>query len=436
MNYSLGNMLNGGESLNADGLSLDLQFATDKTLTARKGPTPVFTRASTATFVGSNGLIQSAAINDARFDHDPSTLVSRGLLIEESRTNLALRSADFTSVSWVKSNSTISGTLYTDPTGASTANELVEDTLLNNHTCQQSVGAATIGVTYTFSVFVKRKDTSNQFMLIGASGLASTAFMSVNLTNGVTATSIGSPAAPINVSSTAYPNGWYRVQFSIVATNAATIVLDIRLSRDGTWANRSYLGDGVQSSLVWGAQVEAGAFPTSYIPTTTASVVRSADVCSITGANFSGSNFYNQSEGTLFADVIGLMDTTISGGRQFVVFSDNTYANTIGIVKQSGTAFLQASARTSNVSQFTFSNVYVPLTRYKVAIGMKANDANVAFNGSLGTTVTSVTMPSTISELELRDPTGASAGQPTCHIAAIRYYKKRLANAKLQTLTT
>jgi len=52
MNYSLGNMLNGGESLNADGLSLNLQFATDKTLTARKGPTPVFTRASSATYYG------------------------------------------------------------------------------------------------------------------------------------------------------------------------------------------------------------------------------------------------------------------------------------------------------------------------------------------------------------------------------------------------
>jgi hypothetical protein len=60
MKYALGNMLNGGGGLNPDGLSLDLQFAADKTLTARRGPTPDFTRGSTATFVGSDGLIQSA----------------------------------------------------------------------------------------------------------------------------------------------------------------------------------------------------------------------------------------------------------------------------------------------------------------------------------------------------------------------------------------
>jgi len=63
MQYVLGNMLGGGGVLNPDGLALDLQFAADKTMTARKGPTPAFTRASTATFIGSKGLIQSAAIN-------------------------------------------------------------------------------------------------------------------------------------------------------------------------------------------------------------------------------------------------------------------------------------------------------------------------------------------------------------------------------------
>ena len=94
-----------------------------------------------------------------------------------------------------------------------------------------------------------------------------------------------------------------------------------------------------------------------------------------------------------------------------------------------------AASTSYTTSQFIFSNAYVPFTRYKVALGVKANDTNAAFNGSLGTTVTSVTMPSTISELELRDPTGANGGQPTCHIAAIRYYKKRLPNAKLASLT-
>ena len=429
MDLSLSSSLVGSATLNPDKLSLDLQFATDKTLTARKGPTPVFTRASTATFVGSDGLIQSAAINQARFDHDPVTLACRGLLIEESRTNAMLRSQDFSNVAWTKTNSTVSGTLYTDPSGTSTANELVEDILLATHTCQQSAGTATIGTTYTFSVFVKRKDTSNQFLLIGASGLVSASFMSVNLTNGVTATGIGSPAAPINVSSTAYPNGWYRVQFSVVATSAAAITLDIRLSRDGTWANRSYLGDGVQSSLIWGAQVEAGAFPTSYIPTTTASVVRSADLCSITGSDFTG--FYNQSEGTIVGSGLTNSPTTNAGPELFRA-SDGTNNNRVQIgmtnfPAQAVRPFITASGTTTYSS--TQGTATVGVER-KVGMAYKTNDTISAFNGTLGTLDTTVTPPTNCNQVALFSGLGNGT------ISSLRYFKKRLPNAKLQTLTT
>jgi len=421
MNYSLGNTLSRGGSLNADGLSLDLQFATDKTLTARKGPTPTFTRASTATFVGSDGLIQSAAINQARFDHDPVTLASKGLLIEESRTNLILRSQDFSNVAWTKANSTISGTLYTDPSGTSTANELVEDILSAAHNCQQLGGTATIGVTYTFSIFVKRKDTSNQFMLIGATGLVNASFMSVNLTNGVTATGIGSPAAPINVSSTAYPNGWYRVQFSVIATLAAAITLDIRLSRDGTWANRSYLGDGVQSSLIWGAQVEAGSFPTSYIPTTTASVVRSQDLCSIASiASFYGSGVGTILVGSQFNGTVSLVGLCgfFSGTNQVAIsrLPNNTRATTFGTVP----------SLTINSGTLA-STLFV-----KSAFAFNTNDGSFANNGVSAGTSTSVGIPS-VNTFGI----GTNGSQPmqSGTISEIKVFKKRLADAKLLTIT-
>ena len=431
MNYSLGNTLSRGGALNPDGLSLDLQFATDKSLTARKGPTPTFTRASTATFVGSDGLIQSAAINQARFDHDPSTLVSKGLLIEESRTNVMLRSQDFSNVAWTKSNSTISGTLYTDPSGTSTANELVEDILLAAHTCQQSAGTATIGITYTFSVFVKRKDTSNQFLLIGATNLVSASFISVNLTNGVTATGIGSPAAPINVSSTAYPNGWYRVQFSVVATSAAAITLDIRLSRDGTWANRSYLGDGVQSSLVWGAQVEAAAFPTSYIPTTTASVVRSADVCSITGSAFTG--MYNQLEGTIIsnAQIANLI------GENRGLYGINNNGAIHGFLTFYTAAGVGVSSQSRNAGNTSLAPIFSNSanTPFKRGLAYNSSSCGISDNGSAVTTTSVTTTTQTMLTLQIGNMLGG-AFYWSGHITSIRYFKKRLPNAKLQALTT
>ncbi len=425
MQYVLGNMLNGG-GINPDGLSLDLQFAADKTLTARRGPTPVFTRGSTGTFVGSDGLIQSAAVNEPRFDHDPtSPFACRGLLIEEGRTNLLQRSEDFGNATWTKANSSISGTLYTAPTGASTANELVEDSLNAAHTCVQNAATATIGTTYTFSVFVKRKPSSNQFLLIGATNLVVASFISVNLTNGVTSTGIGSPGSPINVSSTAYPDGWYRVQFSVVATSAASITLDIRLSRDGTWANRSYLGDGVQSSLLWGAQLEAGSFPTSYIPTTTGTLARSADVCSYSDV----SSFYNPAAGTLVGDLILYTPSTSSAPELFRFGAGNNRIQ-LGVTSVATEAIrpfiISGGTTTYNSTQGTI----VAGTSRKVALTFATNDAISCLNGTLGTQDTSVTMPVSISTAFI----GASA--LTGHIASIRYYRKRLPNAKLVALTT
>ena len=432
MNYSLGNTLSRGGSLNADGLSLNLQFATDKTLVARKGPTPTFTRASTATFIGSNGLIQSAAINEARFDHDPITLACKGLLMEESRTNLALRSDDFANATWSKAFCSISSNTSTAPDGNITADELIEDSTTNGHTCIQSTATATIGTTYTFSVFVKRKDTSNQFLLIGASGLVTASFISVNLTNGVTATNIGSPGIPTNVSSTTYPNGWYRVQFSVVATSASAALFDIRLSRDGTWANRSYLGDGVQSSLLWGAQIEAASFPTSYIPTTTASVVRSADVCSITGADFTG--MYNEFAGTV------LCESTLNGVSPSVTPNTAIFGgpqNGISMRENTGTPSLFGiiAADEDNYFDSSMGNTPSGTARKSAMTFQNDGSAILCLDGTLGTQDNSIILPIdsvggvTPAELIL------FRGQFST-VKSFRYYKKRLANAKLQSLTT
>ena len=608
MKYALGNMLNGAGSLNPDGLSLDLQFAADRTLTARKGPTPAFTRGSGATQVGATGLIEYAPENlilysnnveDAawtkedgtitssaetingltaevfnensanavhrfyrmhdgfagvistfsvwlkaagrryvsvnlgangpntnsklvldlvdrvviagttgvttsillenngwarysftfvprvnsgsmpiqsnfsstvvsengvglngaafyvagqqyerasiarayiptttaevygpRFDHNPtSPFACRGLLIEEGRTNFLLQSENFASnASWGKTNSSISETLHTAPTGALTANELVEDMLLAAHTCVQSGPTATIGTTYTFSIFVKRKPSSNQFLLIGATGLVVASFISVNLTNGATSTGIGSPAAPINVSSTAYPDGWYRVQFSVVATSAAVSTLDIRLSRDGTWANRAYLGDGVQSSLIWGAQLEVGAFPTSYIPTTTGTATRSADVCSITEGAFSG--FYNQPEGTFFASAMIANLVGENRGIAQIDNGDNPHHIRIGYGNTSGG--FHNSVRANDTTTQLGNNAGSANVSQKLIISYQGTSYAGTVNGATVTTTTR-TQPTGLSTLRI----GSLAGPfyTGGHISAIRFYKKRLPNSKLQALT-
>ncbi len=419
-------MLNGG-GLNADGLALDLQFAADKTMTARKGPNPVFTRASTGTFIGSNGLIQTAAVNAARFDHDPVTLASRGLLIEESRTNSITGSNAFNT--WTLGNTTVASSSVVTPEGTADAWKLVEDSLLANHNATRPFTPVS-GTTYTASVWLKSAENSFAFVGLTGGGFFPT-FISVNLSTGAVSTATGTP---VGASSVSHSNGWWRVSFSLAATASLSSNIDIRLSRDGNWANRSYLGNGVNGMYCYGGQVEAGSFATSYIPTVASSVVRSADVCSITGGNFN--NFYNQSEGTLFADIT---PQSIAQLATVLAVNSGSSQNQHGIYKTNA-AFAAAGLRWGATSVLTgfvtqaaiVTGTDVAISRSKLSYAYKLDDFSFAYAGTIVGTDTSGTLPSpTTMQIGNRDGTLQING----HLASIRYYKKRLPNAKLQALT-
>jgi len=225
----------------------------------------------------------TSTINSApRFDHNPTTGESLGLLVEEQRTNLLLQSNGF-DTTWTNSNSSETATAGIAPDGTNTAWELRDtlDASATNHSITQTI-TFTSGTAYAFSVFAKRS-TLESIALVFPAAMLGTATIGIkaNLTNG---TIIVTAAGATN-SITAYPNGWYRVTSTMTATASGTSAMQIRtapLSGAGT----GYQGDGTGTILIWGAQLEAGAFTTSYIPTTTATVTRAADVASITEANF------------------------------------------------------------------------------------------------------------------------------------------------------
>jgi len=414
MKYALGNMLNGAGGLNADGLSLDLQFATDKTLTARKGPTPVFTRGSTNTFVGSDGLIQSAAVNAPRFDHDPLTLACKGLLIEEGRTNSILQSEDF-GTSWSAIGATVSVNAATSPNGLVTADKVILDLLSTTGRVQQ---ATTLSGSHTFSAFLKASEWNLAFitpsMAVGG--------VWFNLSNGT----IGTQQAGCVGSIVSYGNGWYRCSVTLTGTGAISSTRVTPTNADNTIT----AGDGTSGIFAWGAQLEAGSFPTSYIPTTTAALARSADVCSITGSDFSG--FYNQSEGTIIAaasvDVLagnnrgiyGINNNTASHG--FLTFYN---ASSSGIISQS-----RNTASTTLSPTFT-NSAGVKFTR---ALAYYLGGCSIATNGSAVTDTAATISTQTMLTLQIGNMLAGSF-QGTCHIPSIRYYRKRLPNAKLAQLT-
>jgi hypothetical protein len=418
-------MLNGAGGLNPDGLSLDLQFAADKTLTARKGPNPVFTRASTGTFVGSDGLIQTAAVNSPRFDHT-SAGVCRGLLIEESRTNLLLQSETF-GTTWTTAALNTTGTpaylnVATAPDGATTADKLIATTSITTHQFRQSVTLVS-GTTYTVSNYFKAAEQKFvSFQLFGVAN-GSTDWLAFFDVSTATPTA-GAFNGFTSISITNAGNGWFRCTGTFTATASGT--LEVRIGGAGSLSTpgQFYTGDNSSGILVWGAQLEAGGFPTSYIPTTTGGLARSADVCSYADV----SSFYNPAAGTLVGDLI-LYTPSPSANPELFRFGSGNNRIQLGVTNVAGEAIrpfiISGGTTTYNSTQGTT----VAGASRKVALTFAANDAISCLNGTLGTQDTSVTMPVSISTAFI----GTSSF--TGHIAAIRFYKKRLSNAKLQALT-
>ena len=408
--------------------SLDLQFATDKTLTARKGPTPTFTRASTATFVGSDGLIQSAAINAPRFDHDPVTLVCKGLLIEDQRTNLALQSETFPLPTWVKTNVTTSPNTLASPSGTVSADTLIEDTATSFHYISQQFAKAASSLTYSFSVYYKNASGTRTVVVALTNGTSSGKAAIFTTSGTVTATNVnigsGVGFTFVSASVESVGNGWYRA--SVVVTSDISTRLDavVYLNNSTTVIN-SYTGI-LSSVYLWGAQVELGSFSTSYIPTTTTALPRSADVCSITGSDFTG--FYNNSTGTLVSQV--MINNLTGGNRGITQIDDGTGLNYLRHTYDFG--FISGIRSNGDTQTSLSSATGTASVIQKRAIAYQGTNFASTTNG-LSVQVATRATPIGLNTIRIGGLTGGL--NLSGHIAAISYYKKRLPDVKLQALT-
>ena len=346
--------------------SLDLRFAENKSLVdATTGASLVtFTRASSGTFVGSNGLIQTAATNEPRFDHNPTTGESLGLLVEEARTNLVLRSEAIATSPWFAgANTTLSNNTgeVLDPAGGSTATKVVV-----------SGGTGAFGQSVTLTAAIH----TGSIWLRCATGTISASLI-VYLG--------GSPFTNIGTTNVTITTTWQR--FSVVTSTATAAVYNLQL-------NTIAIG----TVYAWGAQLEAGAFPTSYIPTTSATATRAADVASITGTNFS--SWYNQTEGTVFGQFLRTASTNTQQGRVFS-FSDGTNTNVLEIY-HTGPSNPSAQITVSTLQAQWIPSGFTLGTSIKEVLGYRLNNSNASFNGSTETLDTVCNIP-TVTQARIGD---------------------------------
>jgi hypothetical protein len=403
--------------------ALDLDWATDRSLPAAYGPTPSFSRASVGTYFNSSGVLTSAAVNVPRFNHVYSggSWVSRGLLVEEQKTNITNWSEDFSNAYWGKSNASVTANAATAPDGNATADKFVENTSSSGHVVGRNIG--TTSGTQAWSFYAKKAERSWICVNAYVGADARTWF---NLDNGTVGTNAAGSTAAIQ----SVGNGWYRC--SVTRTGGANTYFDIHIANaDNTFI---YTGDGTSGVFVWGAQLESGSFATSYIPTTTASVTRSADVCQITGTSFS--SFWNASEGSVAVEYIQHKPLNIG---TVVSFSDGGTSNVLYDYASEGTSGgtdYGPSFYIRSGGTFTVENNNSPIGSglQKYAVAFKSNDFAMSYLGASAKTDSTVTLP-TVTQLGIGKPLFAQYPF-SGHISRLRYYPTRLSNAQLQSLST
>jgi hypothetical protein len=309
------------------------------------------------------------------------------LLIEESRTNL-LTYSDYSQVAGT-TDAQLEGVVAA-PDGTITARRYsVPSAGLD--AINKITSAGTAGKDYTFSVWVRSTGTASEVRL-----------------------SVGDPDV---ITIIQISTQWQRFEITKI-NNASNFVR--------AYVQLLNVGDEVE---VFGAQLEEGSFPTSYVPTTTSAVTRAADVASITGTNFS--SWYNQSEGTVFVAV----DKANEPNTVAASFDDGTAANRIEL-RSSGSdvdnSRFDIVENSAGLYSQQPSNAGTAVLR--LALAYKVGSVNNAVNGAVGTVAAPASIPN-VSRLFLYNSVFSTDLRPG-HIARLAYYPYRLADATLQEITS
>jgi len=289
--------------------SMMIDFANGKT---QFSPYLAFTRSSTATFMGSNGLIQTAGSNILRIDHDPVTLACKGALTEPASTNLCYSSVAPNGGYYLTSGTANAGVA---PDGTTTAS------FIKPNSGQQSgttsiwyTSSVSNGAKYTLSAFVKPAQFPWGFSLYDNNTGWGVGLV-INADGTVTGTSAGGSYAQ------AYPNGWFRI-WTTYTTNTTTAYFQI-------YSSAPVSPDGsTVGYYVWGVQMEQSAFPTSVIPTTSGSVTRALETLQL---QLSGQPFASKTDYTWLHNY--LCTTALGAASRISSGPDTTFQNLIGVAQ-------------------------------------------------------------------------------------------------------
>jgi hypothetical protein len=392
-----------------------------------------FTRTgNTATVVNSSGYVAPINADLPRFDFNPTTLVCKGLLIEEQRTNLFTYSNEFNNASWTKSEASITSNVTTSPAGTLTGSKFIESTANSQHRLYKVVSSTTNTNPYTISLFCKAAERTRIYIaMVEGATFSRQGSATFNLTDGtiqsVNSGSNGATGGSATI--TNYGNGWYRCSYTLTLGGADTAIFcDINLNNG---SGISYTGDGTSGLYLYGAQLEAGLFSTSYIPTVASQVTRSADLATMTGANFS--DWYSANQGTFVGTALPQTPITNTAGQVIMSADDGTSSNRIQIYRNANNGFYGVSQ--SPAAYSSAAGVWSINTTGKVAATFNAGSQFGAYQGVLlPASGSSASLPTT-NVLHIGTRFDGTAFFNGC-IQKIAFYQIKMLDAELQAFTT
>ena len=381
-----------------------------------------FTRSTSATRVNKEGLIEVVTNNKPRIDFLNDS--NGALLLEPSRTNLIQYSEDFSQGYWTKSGaSVVSG--FVSPKGDLSAFKLIPNNASTISASGLQENEVVIATSYSFTFFAK-KGEYNKIKLNARDNVsaANATDAEFNLATGIVTNGV-STGTVTNLSANiiGLPNGWYRCSLNFSVSLATTMRMRIY-----TGDSISTIGNGTSGIYIWGAQLEAGSYPTSIINTSGSAVTRVADACNQTPP----SGIIGQTEGVLYAEISALNDNSdfapiclTSGGtnnRILIYFGDTR----IRILCQfNNTPFFAFNYTVSNVTDL-----------HKIALKYKSGESDLWVNGIRvgNSTTTAMVVSSPLNILRLESSTGAS--KFLGKVKDLKVYNTALTDAELQALTS
>ena len=387
-----------------------------------------YTPTTTAAITKYIPVLMTAPAGVARFDYDPITGKPLGLLIEEGRSNLLTYSSDFSNGVWLKYAATTSATALISPDGTLNGNSIIEDATTNAHWLRVGTITKTANQVLTFSIYVKPNGRYLQTaMEVSGTGLYTT-FDVLNNQYLDTVQPAGWTRGQTSIVSVG--NGWYRCIIS--GTTDTSLTLNVRVLLANTYlntSNQSYTGNGYSGIYIWGAQLEAGSFATSLIPTLATTVTRAADNASMTGTNFS--SWYNQSEGSMYVDYDTFAQST---GYIFTISEGSGSVNYISLLKGNSGLTNRFVTVSTSVNQGNIDIGSISLnTNYKIIGSYITNNNNFCVNGGTVANDSTVTLPPNINNAYFGTYFTQSMNG---HIRKLSYYPVALSSANLVALTS